>query len=379
MNIKVINDFIKNIFKGQDFIPLHAPTFGGNEKKYLNNCIDSTFVSSVGEYVDSFERKIEEFTKSKHAIVCVNGTNSLHIALLLAGVKNDDEVITQPLTFIATTNAIVYANATPVFVDVDKDTMGLSPIALKDFLENNCFIKDSSCFNKITNRRIKACMPMHTFGHACRIEEIITICKEYHIEVVEDAAEAMGSFYKGKHLGTYSKISAISFNGNKVMTTGGGGVILTNDSEIAKQAKHLTTQAKIPHKWEYNHDEIGYNYRMPNLNAALGLAQLEQLPEFLEKKRTLTAKYIPFFKDQGISFFNERNEEECNFWLNAVILDNKEDRDLFLTETNSNSVMTRPIWTLMNKLPMFENSPKGYLTNSEWLEERVVNIPSSVV
>lgn len=379
MDVDKINKFIKNSYNTEEFIPLHPPVFRGNEKQYLNKCIDSTFVSSVGEYVDSFERKIEAFTKSKHAIVCVNGTNALHIALLLAGVKNDDEVITQPLTFIATANAITYANAIPVFVDVDIDTMGLSPIALQEFLEKNCVIKEGNCFNKLTNRRIKACMPMHTFGHACRIEEIITLCKKYNIEVVEDAAEAMGSFYNNKHLGTFSKLAAISFNGNKIMTTGGGGVILTNDSILAKKAKHLTTQAKVPHKWDYNHDEIGYNYRMPNLNAALGLAQLEQLDDFLKSKRALSKKYASFFEAIAVSFFNERQEETCNFWLNAVILSNRSQRDLFLTETNKNGVMTRPIWELMNRLPMFKDCPKGDLKNAEWLEERVVNIPSGVI
>ncbi len=379
MKIELLLSFIRDLYQESTaFIPLHIPMFRGNEKKYLNECIDSTFVSSVGKFVDEFERKVADYTGAKHAIVCVNGTNALHLALLLSGVENNDEVIIQPLTFIATANAISYANAIPVFVDVDKDTMGLSPVALEKYLQDNTEIKQNVCWNKTTGRRIKACMPMHTFGHACRIEEIVDICEQYHIEVVEDAAEAMGSFYKGKHLGTFGKISAISFNGNKIMTTGGGGILLSNDEAIAKQAKHLSTQAKVPHSWEYAHDHVGYNYRMPNLNAALGLAQLEQIDSFLENKRDTAVQYAHFFQKNGIAFFSERESETSNYWLNAIILENREQRDAFLKESNENGVMTRPIWQLMNKLPMFKNCPKGNLNNAEWLEDRVVNIPSSV-
>ena len=379
MNIPETISFIRDLYgKKEDFIPLHAPTFAGNEKKYLNECIDTTFVSSVGKFVDLFEQKIAEYTAAKQAVVCVNGTNALHIALKLSGVEKGDEVITQPLTFIATTNAIVYAGAVPVFVDVDKDTMGLSPKSLEQFLQANAELRANECFHKQTNRRIKACMPMHTFGHACRIEEIMDICERYHIEVVEDAAEAMGSYYKGKHLGSFAKIGAISFNGNKTITTGGGGVILTNDETIGKHAKHLTTQAKLPHAWEFVHDEIGYNYRMPNINAALGVAQLEQLDHFLANKRTTAEAYKNYFQKQGIAFFAERAEERCNYWLNAIILKNKEERDAFLTESNAKAVMTRPIWQLMNRLPMFKDSPKTDLSNAEWLEARVVNIPRGV-
>lgn len=379
MNIPETISFIRDLYgKKEDFIPLHAPTFAGNEKKYLNECIDTTFVSSVGKFVDLFEQKIAEYTAAKQAVVCVNGTNALHIALKLSGVEKGDEVITQPLTFIATTNAIVYAGAVPVFVDVDKDTMGLSPKSLEQFLQANAELRANECYHKQTNRRIKACMPMHTFGHACRIEEIMDICERYHIEVVEDAAEAMGSYYKGKHLGSFAKIGAISFNGNKTITTGGGGVILTNDETIGKHAKHLTTQAKLPHAWEFVHDEIGYNYRMPNINAALGVAQLEQLDHFLANKRTTAEAYKNYFQKQGIAFFAERAEERCNYWLNAIILKNKEERDAFLTESNAKAVMTCPIWQLMNRLPMFKDSPKTDLSNAEWLEARVVNIPSGV-
>lgn len=377
--IKKTISFIRELYKEkEDFIPLHIPTFGGNEKKYLNECIDSTFVSSVGKFVDLFEEKVAEYTGAKHAIVCVNGTNALHLSLLLAGVKNNDEVITQPLTFIATANGISYANAIPVFVDVDRDTMGMSPTALEKYLQENSEIKNNQCYNKKTGRRIKACMPMHTFGHACRIEEILGVCKQYNIELIEDAAEGMGSFYKGKHLGTFGKISAISFNGNKIMTTGGGGILLTNDEDIAQKAKHLSTQAKIPHQWEYAHDHIGYNYRMPNINAALGLAQLEQLNDFIDNKRDTAKEYSQFFNELNIDFFTEREDEKCNYWLNAVILNDKKERDSFLETTNENGVMTRPIWQLMNRLQMFKDCPKGDLSNAEWLEARVVNIPSSV-
>ena len=379
MNIPQTIAFIRDLYGEKDaFIPLHAPTFAGNEKKYLEECIDTTFVSSVGKFVDLFEQKVAEYTAAKHAVVCVNGTNALHIALKLSGVEEGDMVITQPLTFIATTNAIVYAGAVPAFVDVDKDTMGLSPTSLERFLQDNTQLRNGACYHKQTGRRIKACLPMHTFGHACRIEEILAICEHYHIAVVEDAAEAMGSYYKDKHLGTFAPIGAISFNGNKTITTGGGGMILTNDETIAHRAKHLTTQAKLPHAWEFVHDEIGYNYRMPNINAALGVAQLEQLDGFLVNKRATAEAYKAYFEKQGIAFFAERENEKCNYWLNAIILKDKEERNAFLTEANAQGVMSRPIWQLMNRLPMFVNCERGDLSNAEWLEARVVNIPSGV-
>ncbi|GGE10791.1 LegC family aminotransferase [Psychroflexus salis] len=378
VKIQHIINFIRKYYGTKDFIPLHAPVFNGNEKAYLNECINSTFVSSVGKFVDEFEIKLAKYVGVKKAVVCVNGTNAIHLCLKLVGVESNDEVITQPLTFIATTNAITYANAIPVFVDVDIDTMGLSPKSMLNFLGQNAEVKKMTCYNKNTGRRIKACLPMHTFGHACRIDEIRQICKEYHIELVEDAAEAMGSKYKGQHLGSFGKLGAISFNGNKIMTTGGGGVIVTDDEELAQQAKHLSTQAKTPHSWEYHHDEIGYNFRMPNLNAALGLAQLEQLDQFLEKKRNLAQAYKTFFEKQGIKTFEERTDEMSNYWLNAVILESLGERNLFLKEMNDAGVMTRPIWQLMTKLAMFQDCPKANLENAEYLEDRVVNIPSSV-
>ena len=372
-------DFIRSIYKTDSFIPLHEPRFLGNEKKYLNECIDSTFVSSVGKFVDEFEEKIASYTGAKYAVATSNGTSALHISLLLANVEQNDEVITQPLTFIATCNAISYCNASPVFIDVDKDTMGMSPVALEIFLKENAEVKNQQCVNKSTGKIIKACIPMHTFGHPCRIEETQKICKEWHIVLVEDSAESLGSFYRGQHTGTFGELGVISFNGNKIITSGGGGCILTNNEDLAKKAKHITTTAKEPHKWEYTHDMVGYNYRMPNLNAALIVAQLEQLDGFLKSKKALAKLYKEFFQNGDIHFVTDPENAKSNYWLNSIILKSKDQRNLFLDETNSQGIMTRPIWVLMNKLPMFEEAQCGDLTNAEWLEERVVNIPSSVV
>ena len=330
------------------------------------------------QFVDLFEEKIAEYTGATKAVVCVSGTNALHIALKLAGVERQDEVITQPLTFIATANAISYCGATPVFVDVDKDTMGLSPQSLEAFLSKETEMKADECYNKTTGKRIRACVPMHTFGHPCRIDEIAIICNRYKIELIEDAAESLGSYYKGQHTGTFGKIGILSFNGNKIITAGGGGMLLFNDEKLAKKAKHLTTQAKVFHPWEFVHDEIGYNYRMPNINAALGVAQLESLNLYIEKKRVLATAYMNFFQGKGIPFFHEPDNCISNYWLNVILFDSEQERDLFLTESNSQGVMTRPAWRLMNKLPMFENCQHGDLSNAEWLEKRVVNIPSSV-
>jgi perosamine synthetase len=371
--------FVKEMYGIKELIPLHAPQFNGNEKKYLNECIDSTFVSSVGKFVDEFEEKIAHYTGAKYAVATSNGTSALHIALLLANVTENDEVITQPLTFVATCNAISYCNANPIFIDVDKDTMGLSPSSLQVYLEKNTFIKSQQCINNRTGKVIKACVAMHTFGHPCRIDKIKDICDKYYINLIEDAAESLGSFYKDKHTGTFSQMGVMSFNGNKIITAGGGGCFITNDKELAKRAKHLTTTAKVPHKWEYTHDMVGYNYRMPNLNAALIVAQLEQLENFLNHKRNLANRYAEFFNLNTIKFIVEPKNSKSNYWLNAVILKDEKQRDLFLEETNSKGVMTRPIWTLMNKLTMFQNAQCGELTNAEWLEKRVVNIPSSVV
>ncbi len=371
--------FIQNTYKTTRPISLHKPLFVGNEKKYLNECIDSTFVSSVGRFVDEFEEKIIKYIGSKYAVATCNGTSALHIALLLAKVKRNDEVITQPLTFVATCNAISYCGAKPVFVDVDRETMGLSPVALQIFLETNTTVQNDRCINNTTGRVIRACIPMHTFGHPCEVDEIKEICDQYHICLIEDCAESLGSFYKGQHTGTFAQIGVMSFNGTKIITGGSGGCIVTNDEILAKKAKHLTTTAKLPHKWEYEHDMIGYNYRMPNLNAALLVAQLENLDSFLLRKHELATMYAKFFNNSNYRFVNEPKDGKSNYWLNSIILNNKQQRDDFLNETNSQGVMTRPIWTLMNKLPMFESAQCGDLTSSEWLEERVVNIPSSVI
>ena len=374
-----IIDFIKDKYKSKDFIPLHEPRFFGNEKKYVNECIDSTFVSSVGIYVDEFEEKIAKYTGAKYAVATSNGTSALHISLLLANVDQSSEVITQPLTFVATCNAINYCGAQPIFLDVDKDTMGLSPNALKSFLEENTSIKNQQCINNTSGKVIKACLPMHTFGHPCRIDEIKEICDKNHIFLIEDAAESVGSQYKDKHTGTFGQLGVMSFNGNKIITAGGGGCIVTNDKTLAKKAKHLSTTAKVLHKWDFNHDMVGYNYRMPNLNAALLVAQLENLNNFIERKRILATNYDDFFKNQEYTFFREPSHSKSNYWLNTLLLKNKKQRNQFLEETNSCGVMTRPIWIMMHKLPMYKHAQCGDLTNSIWLNDRVVNIPSSVV
>lgn len=373
-----IVDYIKDLY-GQDFVPLSAPQFIGNEKKYLNECIDTTFVSSVGKFVDRFEDDMAAYTGAKRAVVCVSGTNALHMAMILAGVERNDEVLTQALTFIATCNAISYIGAHPVFIDVDKQTMGLSPDAVKAWLTAHAEIKDGQCYNKQTGRRVKGCVPMHTFGHPVRIEELATICTEWHIELVEDAAESIGSKYKDKHTGLFGKVGVLSFNGNKTITTGGGGMLLFNDEELGTLAKHLTTQAKVPHRWEFRHDHIGYNYRMPNINAALGCAQLEHLDEYVADKRATATAYAEFFKRvDDILFFTEPEKCFSNYWLNAVILKNHEAQQDFLQYTNDHGVMTRPIWELMPRLPMFKHCQHDELENTIFFADRVVNIPSSV-
>ena len=405
-NFRKITDFIRQLYgKPEGFIPLHAPIFSGNEKKYLEECIDTTFVSSVGKFVDAFEEKMAEYTGASKAVACVNGTNALHLSLKLVGVEPNTEVITQPLTFIATANAISYCNAKPVFLDVDMDTMGLSPSALRIWLNDSTIQSRTSGtsglhpsanqrINKKTGKRISACVPMHTFGHPCRIDEIVAICNEYNIPVVEDAAESLGSFYKGRHTGTFGAVGVLSFNGNKVITTGGGGMLLFQDEELAKRAKHLTTQAKVPHAWEFVHDETGYNYRMPNINAALGLAQLEQLPEFLKQKQKVAQAYKAFFTKQEqnsfepicesnlsqfVDFFSALPETTPNHWLNCILFENKQQRDDFLKYSNENGIMTRPAWRLMNKLEMFKDCETDELENVKWIAERLVNLPSSVI
>jgi perosamine synthetase len=360
-------------------IPLHEPLFIGNEKKYITECIDTNFVSSVGRFVNLFEERIASYTGAKYAVACVNGTCALHLALKIAGVKENDEVLTQPLTFIATANAITYSNAKPLFLDIDKDTLGLLPDSLHAFLKENTKIKNGTCFNKKTNRRISACIPVHVFGHPLRIDRIVDICKKYHIPVIEDAAESMGSLYNDKHTGTFGKIGVLSFNGNKIITTGGGGMLLFNDKALARHAKHLSTQAKVPHAWEFKHDEIGYNYRMPNINAALGIAQLEKLDLFIKRKRELAKEYENFFKEIGIAFLKEPPNARSNYWLNTIMFKNRLERDAFLEYANKKGVMARPAWCLMNTLPMFKTCQAYNITNASELADRLVNIPSSVI
>lgn len=372
--------FIRDTFnENEQFIPLHAPHFGGNEKKYLLDTIDSTFVSTVGAYVTQFEEMMADITGAKYAIAIMNGTAALHLALLMAGVRHGDEVITQPLTFVATANAIAHAGAIPVFVDVDKDTMGLSPAALAAFLEEFATVNSKGeCINKSSGRRIAACLPMHTFGFPLRIDEVVECCNRYNIPVVEDAAESLGSYYKGRHTGTYGLLGTFSFNGNKTVTCGGGGAIITNDERIARHAKHVSTTAKVPHAWKFVHDEIGYNYRLPNLNAALACAQLEQLDAFIRDKRELASLYASFFEGADITFVGEPANASANYWLNTIVFPDNERQQQFLSDSNEQKVMTRPIWQLMNQLPMYEQCQQGDLKHALWLSERVVNLPSSV-
>lgn len=375
-----ISGFIRSTFKKEkEFIPLHAPVFLGNEKQYLEECINSTFVSSVGKFVDQFELEIAKYTGVNKSVACVNGTNALHIALMLSGVERDDEVITQPLTFIATVNAISYCGAKPVFVDIERETLGLCPDSLSRFLKENAILRPNGCYNRVSGKRIKACVPVHIFGHPCRIDEIVKICSEFMIEVIEDAAESLGSRYKGKHTGTYGRIGILSFNGNKILTSGGGGMLLFNDEKLAGKAKHLTTQAKVPHPWEFNHDEVGYNYRMPNLNAALGLAQLEMLDYYIKLKRALAEKYKSYFESMDIEFVAEPVDSYSNYWLCCIILKDQEERNDFLDFTNGQGIMTRPAWKLMNELPMFRECHVFENVQSRRIADTLVNIPSSVI
>ena len=374
-----ITKFIHQLYGTEGMVPLHAPLFIGNEKKYLNECIGTTYVSSVGKFVDRFEDGIATYTGARKAVVCVSGTNALHMAMLLSGVERNDEVLTQALTFIATCNAISYIGAYPVFIDVDMDTLGLSPKAVEEWLESNADIRKGECFNRRTGRRIKACVPMHTFGHPVKIDELAELCRDWHIELVEDAAESIGSLYKGRHTGTFGKVGAISFNGNKTITTGGGGMLLFQDEELGKLAKHLTTQAKVSHRWAFVHDHIGYNYRMPNINAALGCAQLENIDRYIENKRETAAIYADFFKDMSdITFFTEPDNSRSNYWLNVVMFKDKTAQQEFLEYTNDHGVMTRPVWELMNRLEMFKHCETDGLKNTQWLADRIVNIPSGV-
>jgi aminotransferase in exopolysaccharide biosynthesis len=372
--------YVQEIYQTKEFIPLHAPTFTGNEKEYVNNTIESTFVSSVGKYVDQFEQQIEAFTGTAKAIATVNGTAALHTALYMAGVKANDLVITQALTFVATCNALYHMGAEPVFVDVSKISLGLCPKALDAYLEDNAIVNNEGLSqHKATQQIFRAVVPMHTFGHPVELDELIAVCRKWKIALVEDAAESLGSFYKGQHTGTFGDFSAISFNGNKVITTGGGGMVLCKSFDDGMHTKHVTTTAKVPHPYEFFHDEAGFNYRLPNLNAALGCAQMEVLPKFLQQKRELAQQYNNFFSGSEFTFITEPEYAQSNYWLNAIICPNSEIRETFIKETNAQGVMTRPIWKLMHSLPMFQNAKHGPLPISEWIESCLVNIPSSPV
>lgn len=363
---------------GPGFIPLHRPVFEGNEKQFLIDCIDSNFVSSVGARVTEFENQIAEFTGSRFAIATVNGTAALHAALIVAGVERDCEVLGQAVTFIATFNAVSYIGAKPVFIDVDEDTMGMSPTALRKWLETNAEMRSGQAFNRQTGARLAACVPMHTFGMPLRIVEIAEICEEFGIPLVEDTAESLGSYVGTRHTGTFGKLGTYSFNGNKIITTGGGGMIVTDDEALAKRAKYLTTTAKVPHAWDFFHDETGYNYRLPNLNAALGCAQMEKLGAMLAIKAEIASQYRTFCAAEGLRFFDAREGVTPNWWLNAILLSDRQERDEFLAHTNARNTMTRPIWTLMSELPMFADCQNDGLAVSKWLADRVVNLPSSV-
>jgi perosamine synthetase len=374
---KIIS-FIQDRFSTKDFIPLHAPIFPGNERKYVLDSIDTTFVSSVGSYVDMSEKIMSEICQTKKAIAVVNGTAGLQIALKLAGVQSGDEVITQALSFVATANAITYTGAEPIFLDVDYDTMGLSPNSVSDFLEEFAELRDNIAYNKKTGKRIGACVPMHTFGFPVHLDELLEVCKKWNIPLVEDAAESLGSYYKGTHTGSFGKLGVFSFNGNKIVTCGGGGMIVTNEESLGILGKHLTTTAKVPHPYEYVHDCVGYNFRLPNLNAAMLCGQLEQLNDFLVKKRELANDYISFFENQGVKFRKEIDNSQANYWLMCVELDNLDERNNFLKATNNAKTMTRPIWQLLFRLPMYQHCFRDAQKNANFLEERIVNIPSSV-
>jgi aminotransferase in exopolysaccharide biosynthesis len=376
---KDVIDFIRSQYPEDGPVPLHVPRFNGNEKKYLAECIDSTFVSYVGEFVNRFEEQTAEFTGSRYAVAVVNGTAALQLALQCAGVEAGEEVLTQALSFVATANAVRHAGADLVFLDSDKETLGMDPDGLQAFLTDNARIEDDGrCINRISGKRIAACVPMHVFGHPVKIERIAEICRRYGIPLIEDAAESLGSFCNGRHTGTFGLCGILSYNGNKTITCGGGGMIISDDEGVAARIKHVSTTAKKPHRWEYEHDEVGYNYRLPNVNAAVGCAQMEQLPEFLRRKRELAIRYRQFFTEAGIRFIDEPEGASSNFWLNAVMLESREERDAFLKRCHENGILCRPVWKLLPELPMYNACFSSDLPVAKMFESRIVNIPSSV-
>tara|TARA_B110000444_G_scaffold261000_1_gene310388 strand:- start:2723 stop:3868 length:1146 start_codon:yes stop_codon:yes gene_type:complete len=378
MKARNFNSLIRSITNSKDTIGLHSPIFSGNEKKYINQTIDSTYVSSVGKFVDKFEKNISTLTKSKYCIATVNGTCAIHIALILGNVKPNDEVLTQALSFVATSNAISYLNARPIFIDVDIDTMGMSPSALASFLEEFGEKRETGTYNKLTGKKISACLPMHTFGFMSRIDEIKTICDNWNINLLEDSAEALGSKYKGKYSGTFGLLSAYSFNGNKIITSGGGGCITTQNEKLFKRGKHISSTAKTSDNYDYIHDEVGYNYRMPNINAALACAQLESFQKIIDNKKELYELYAQELPSIGIELAAIPKGTSWNYWLIPIILESKKERDLFLKETNNHKIITRPIWTLLYKLPMYTHCQRDSQKNALILESTIVNIPSNV-
>ena len=362
------------------FIPLHEPRFRKNESRYVQECLESTFVSSVGQFVDRFEASLAEYTESRFAVAVVNGTCALQVALQLAGVQRDDEVLVPTLSFVATANAVHYCGAVPHFVDSDEETLGMDPEALEEWLQQVAEPTQGVFRNRQTGRRLRALVPMHTFGHPCDMEGLLKIAQDYRLELVEDAAESLGSYYHGQHTGTFGRLGTLSFNGNKTITTGGGGAILTQDPELARHAKHLTTTAKLPHRWDYVHDEVGFNYRMPNLNAALCCAQLEQLPEFLASKRALFMRYQQAFQDlPEVELVQELPKCQSNYWLQTLKLSDfvTNERDAILAATNDVGLMTRPVWKLLHTLPPYRDCPRAPLPVAESLEQRLINLPSS--
>ncbi|WP_444641669.1 LegC family aminotransferase [Caproiciproducens sp. R1] len=380
-DISNILSALKEVLNGAEKpVPLHEPCFRGREWEYVRDCLDSGFVSSVGSYVDRFEEQLAQFTGVKRAVAVVNGTAALYLCLRLAGIGRDDEVLVPALTFVATANAVCYCGAIPHFTDSDPDTLGADPEKLDAYLAKITDQQDGCCRNRITGRPIRAVIAVHTFGHPADLDPLLEVCKKYGLELIEDAAESLGSYYKGVHTGNFGKLSSLSFNGNKIVTTGGGGAVLTNDEELAGLAKHISTTAKLPHQWAFLHDCVGYNFRMPNINAALGCAQLEQLDGFIRKKRALAEKYRQAFADvPGISFFREPSCAKSNYWLNVLLLDREDTalRDRILSETNRQGILTRPAWTLMSELPMFRDCPHMDLSAAESLEQRIINVPSS--
>ncbi|MCG7552481.1 LegC family aminotransferase [Pseudoalteromonas piscicida] len=376
--VRDIVGFIREYHKTNEFIPLHAPKFIGNEKHYVCETLESTFVSSVGMFVTRFEDELKMFTKAPAVSATVNGSSALYISLYMAGVRQSDLVITQPMTFVATCNAISQLGASPIFVDIDDESLGLSPLALEAYLSDSAYLDDAGvCRDKSTNRVIKAVLPMHTFGHPVKLKELITVCEKWHLLLIEDAAESLGSLYKGQHTGTFGFLSALSFNGNKTITTGGGGAVIASSELLGEKVKHLTSTAKVPHDYEYYHDELGFNFRMPNINAALGCGQLEYLDKIILEKRNLARLYQEFFKSSELSFVSEPDYATSNYWLNAVIAPSPEARDVYINALSDKGIMTRPVWRLMNTLPMFSNCLKGDLARAEYFQKRIINIPST--